>query len=70
MLRDGDWNFVRHRHDIDELYDLTGDPDEMINLATSDPMRVDVMRRTIAETISTTGPEPYAWALNMDSMHA
>ena len=63
MLLDGDWKYVRNRHDIDELYDLGADPREMHNLAAvpAHSGRVASMRRRIAELVSRTGPGPYAW---------
>ena len=63
MLREGDWKYVRNRHDVDELYDLAADPREMRNLA-ADPTqaaRVADLRRHIAALVRTTGPGPYAW---------
>ena len=65
MLRSGDWKYVRHRHDIDELYHLTADPHEMRNLAaaTEHVGRVDEMRGGIAALLRTTGPGPYDWCL-------
>ena len=63
MLRDGDWKYVRNRHDIDELYDLVADPREMRNLAATPAHgeRVTAMRHQIAGLLLTTGPGPYAW---------
>ena len=63
MLRDGDWKYVRNRHDIDELYHLGDDPREMRNLAAAAEHagRVDEMRRGIAALLHVTGPGPYAW---------
>ena len=63
MLRDGDWKYVRNRHDIDELYDLGADPREMHNVAAvpAHSGRVASMRRRIADLVSRTGPGPYAW---------
>ena len=63
MLRDGDWKYVRNRHDIDELYDLAADPREMRNLAATPAHgeRVTAMRHQVAGLLLTTGPGPYAW---------
>ena len=63
LLRDGDWKYVRNRHDIDELYDLATDPRELRNLATvpAHAGRVGALRRRIAALLRTTGPGPYAW---------
>ena len=63
MLRDGDWKYVRNRHDIDELYHLAADPREMHNLAAAAEHagRVEEMRRRIAALLSNTGPGPFAW---------
>jgi arylsulfatase A-like enzyme len=63
MLRDGDWKYVRNRHDIDELYDLAADPREMCNLAATPAHgeRLTAMRHRIAGLLRTTGPGPYAW---------
>ena len=66
MNRDSRWKYIRNRFDIDELYDLQTDPNEMQNLAqlpTHQP-RIATMRRQIAEMICHTGPGPYAWCLD------
>ena len=33
MIIDGHWKYIRNRFDIDELYDLKTDPDEMQNVS-------------------------------------
>jgi choline-sulfatase len=35
MIRDGKWKLVHYPNDIDELYDLSSDPEEMNNLAAT-----------------------------------
>ncbi len=66
MNRDGRWKYIRNRFDIDELYDLQTDPDEMQNLAQfpEHGPRIAAMRRQIAEMICHTGPGPYEWCLS------
>ena len=63
MLLDGGWKYVRNRHDIDELYDLATDPQEMQNLAAAREHagRVAAMQRRIAALVRHTGPGAYAW---------
>ena len=60
MVYDGRWKYIRNRFDIDELYDLETDADEMHNLATQPEHhgRVDSMRRQITEMVCHTGPRP------------
>ena len=65
MVYDGRWKYIRNRFDIDELYDLETDADEMQNLAVQPEHRerVGSMRRQIAEMVCHTGPGPYDWCL-------
>ena len=65
MVYDGRWKYVWNRFDIDELYDLETDVDEMRNLAAQSEHseRVRSMRVQIAEMVSHTGPGPYGWCL-------
>lgn len=66
MVYDGRWKYIRNRFDIDELYDLETDADEMRNLAAQPEYseRVDLMRCQIAEMVCHTGPGPYDWCLS------
>lgn len=66
MVYDGRWKYIRNRFDIDELYDLETDADEMRNLAAQPEHseRVDLMRGQITEMVSQTGPGPYDWCLS------
>ena len=68
MIYDGRWKYIRNRFDIDELYDLETDADEMQNLAAQPEHgeRVGSMRRQIAEMVCHTGPGPYDWCLSDD----
>jgi hypothetical protein len=61
MNLDGRWKYIRNRFDIDELYDLETDSDEMQNLALLPEYqpRITAMRQQIAEMICHTGPGPY-----------
>ena len=65
MVRDGHFKYVWNRFDIDELYDLSADPHEMINLAQEQEHAGHVagFRRQIAGMVRKTGPGPYAWCL-------
>ena len=65
MIKDGHWKYVRNRFDIDELYDLKTDPNEMQNVADrpGHQNRIARMRQQIAEMVRRTGPGPYAWCL-------
>ncbi|MDE0019095.1 MAG: sulfatase-like hydrolase/transferase [Candidatus Poribacteria bacterium] len=65
MVKDGHWKYVQNRFDIDELYDLKGDPGEMRNIADfpEHQNRLTQMRQQIAEMIRRTGPGPYEWCL-------
>ena len=65
MVYDGRWKYISNRFDIDELYDLETDADEMRNLAGQPEHRdrVGSMRRQIAEMVCHTGPGPYDWCL-------
>lgn len=66
MVYDGRWKYIRNRFDIDELYDLETDAEEMRNLAAQPEhrKRVDSMRRQIADMVCHTGPGPYDWCLS------
>ena len=68
MVYDGRWKYIWNRFDIDELYDLETDADEMCNLATQPEHRerVGSMRGQIAEMVCHTGPGPYDWCLSDD----
>ena len=72
MIYDGRWKYICNRFDIDELYDLETDADEMRNLATypEHRERVDSMRYQIAEMVCHTGPGPYDWCLSDGAMTA
>ncbi|MBE83859.1 MAG: hypothetical protein CME21_14955 [Gemmatimonadetes bacterium] len=65
MMLDGSWKYVRNRADLDELYDLASDPEELRNLASlaQQTDRVISMRASIARMVGRTGPGPYAWCL-------
>ena len=72
MLRTREWKYVRRLYDTDELYDLTRDPDELVNLidpsaslGASDP-RCDSVVRSMREKMLTwlldTGDAvPFQW---------
>ena len=66
MVYDGRWKYIRNRFDIDELYDLETDAEEMRNLAAQPEHheQVGLMRRQIAEMVCHTGPGPYDWCLS------
>ncbi len=57
ILWEGDWKFVFNGFDFDELYDLSTDPSEMINLieVPEHQDRADAMMATIWKTIQETG---------------
>ena len=63
MLLDDGWKYVWNRHDIDELYRLAADPEEMDNLALhpDHASRITRMRAQIAEIVRRTGPGLYHW---------
>ena len=65
MVRDENWKYIWNRFDIDELYDLNADPDEMSNVANDREHwnRIASMREQIVEMICHTGPGPYEWCL-------
>ena len=65
MLKDGVWKLILNRNDINELYKLDTDPEEMNNLATLNEHseRVQIMRSIIAENLNKTGPGLYSWCL-------
>ena len=65
MMYDGRWKYIQNRFDIDELYDLQTDPDEMQNIANhpEHQSRIASMRQQTAEMVCHTGPGPYHWCL-------
>jgi arylsulfatase A-like enzyme len=65
MMIDGQWKYVSNRFDIDEMYDLKSDPDEMLNVADHPEHRnrITQMRQQIAEMVRRTGPGPYEWVM-------
>ena len=65
MLKDGVWKLILNRNDINELYKLDTDPEEMNNLATLNEHseRVQIMRSIIAKKLNKTGPGLYSWCL-------
>ncbi len=65
MILDDHWKYIRNRFDIDELYDLKSDPDEMHNVAdhAEHQNRITQMRQQIAKMVRRTGPGPYDWVL-------
>lgn len=63
MAVDGSWKYVWNRFDIDELYDLESDTNEIENLidAGDQQARVEDLRQQIRQMVRQTGPGPYAW---------
>lgn len=63
MIRSGNWKYVCTRGDLDELYDLSNDPDEMINLASTPDCAAQVgrLRTMIRHELNRTGPGAFAW---------
>jgi arylsulfatase len=55
MVSDGRYKFVERPRDIDQLYDLAEDPNELTNLAENDPTRASRMREMLADEL---GPAP------------
>lgn len=53
MLRDADWKYIWNATDVDELYDLRSDPDELVNLAGKPEManRIADMRKRLDEEL-------------------
>ncbi|WEX10960.1 sulfatase-like hydrolase/transferase [Chelativorans sp. AA-79] len=53
MLRQRDWKYIWNATDVDELYDLRHDPDELVNLAgrQAQASRLAEMRRTLYEEL-------------------
>ena len=67
MVYDGRWKYIRNRFDIDELYNLETDADEMQNLAAQPEHHERVgfdapSNRPIWFAIP--GPGPYDWCLS------
>jgi len=44
-VRIKDWKFIRGQNDVDELYNLSHDPDEQINLIDKHPKLAEIMRK-------------------------
>jgi choline-sulfatase len=65
MVRDGDFKLNWNRTDVDELYDLAGDPDERVNLAQAPEQadRVAHLRSLVCQMLPHTGPGYYDWCL-------
>ncbi len=65
MILDDNWKYISNRFDIDELYDLKSNPDEMHNVAEhpKHKNRILQMRQQIAEMVCRTGPGPYKWII-------
>ena len=66
MVRHDRWKYIWNRTDMDELYNLNVDPDEMTNLAQvpEQANRIAGMRTRICEMIQHTGPGYYNWCLS------
>lgn len=55
MLRDRGWKYIWNATDVDELYDLENDPDELINLAGAPDLETllgEMRRRLYAELVA------------------
>jgi len=65
MVREGFWKYILNRTDIDELYNLESDPDEMTNLGQNSEQsdRIAHMQGLIQTMVQKTGPGPYVWCL-------
>ncbi|MDE0638250.1 MAG: DUF4976 domain-containing protein [Candidatus Poribacteria bacterium] len=65
MILDDHWKYIRNRFDIDELYDLNSDPDEMQNISDVPEHQnlIAQMLQQIAEMVRRTDPGPYEWVL-------
>ena len=65
MIIDGQWKYIYNRFDIDEMYDLKSDPNEMRNMADypEHHQRIVQMRKQISTMVRRTGPGPYEWVL-------
>jgi arylsulfatase len=59
-VRDGNWKLVAERGKTWELYDLSKDRTETVDLADSDPARVASMARTYDAWASRVGATPHA----------
>ena len=67
MIVAGQWKYVYRPGDIDELYDLTMDPDELRNMAGEPACQValaDLRRRLAAWMRETADPLPPPTATN------
>ncbi|HUU43641.1 MAG TPA: sulfatase/phosphatase domain-containing protein, partial [Planctomycetota bacterium] len=64
MLRTHQWKYVRRLYDVDELYDLSHDPDELVNLI-DEPKHADVVRELSEKMLDwfldTGDAVPFKW---------
>jgi|GEM_PF-889339 len=64
MIRRGDWKYILHRFDeCDELYNLTDDPEETVNLSTGETHRAvkTDLHRAMCSKIQTDVSGLYDW---------
>lgn len=64
VLRDGRWKYIEAPRP--ELYDLSADPGEQVNLAATNSKITSAMRDGLARIIETEGPQPVesrSWSL-------